>query len=164
MTPDQLFAPPGVEWQRLAPAWRTVRRINALIGYLLVFGIATAVVYRFLDWRWALPVAILGLVITIWRYFRIGTLYRSWGYAELADDLYLTRGVTFRNLTAVPYARMQVVEVESGPIERAFGLATVKLVTASAGTDAAIPGLPPDRAAELRDRLTSRAENGNSGL
>lgn len=48
---------------------------------------------------------------------------RLLGYAELDEDLYITRGLWFRRLTAVPYGRMQVVEVESGPIERAFGLA-----------------------------------------
>ncbi|HHV20068.1 MAG TPA: PH domain-containing protein [Propionibacterium sp.] len=91
-------------------------------------------------------------------------LVRSWGYAELADDLYVTHGLWFRRLMAVPYGRMQVVEVEAGPIERALGLATVKLVTASASTDATIPGLPPEEAARLRDRLTELGETRTSGL
>lgn len=164
MTPEQLFAPPDVAWQPLAPAWRTVRRISAVFSYLVLFGVPAAIAWPTLGRQWAIPIIVLGVAVLIWRLIRIGALYRSWGYAELADDLYLTRGVMFRNLTAVPYARMQVVEVESGPIERAFGLATVKLVTASAATDATIPGLTPDRAAQLRDRLTRRAETGDSGL
>ena len=40
--------------------------------------------------------------------------------------------------------RMQLVEVESGPLERAFGLATVSLKTASPETGARIPGLSPE--------------------
>lgn len=95
---------------------------------------------------------------------RADRYWRSWGYAELDDDLYITRGLWFKQLTVVPYGRMQVVEVESGPIERAFGLATVKLVTASASTDATIPGLPPEEAAALRDRLSERGEARASGL
>ncbi len=82
--------------------------------------------------------------------------WRSWGYAERDTDLYLTHGVLFRRLVAVPYGRMQVVEVTSGPLQRAFGLATVHLQTASPGTGARIPGLLPDEAVRLRDRLTER--------
>jgi hypothetical protein len=59
---------------------------------------------------------------------------------------------------------MQLVEVESGPLERAFGLASVTLHTASASTDATIPGLTPDEAARLRDRLTELGEAQASGL
>nr|WP_156608856.1 PH domain-containing protein [Auraticoccus cholistanensis] len=113
------------------------------------------------------------LSAAIWGFFALLLLadvllvrrrWRNWGYAELDDDLYITRGVMFRRLTVVPYGRMQVVDVTSGPFERAFGLATVKLVTASASTDATIPGLPPDEAARLRDQLSQRAEARLSGL
>ena len=90
--------------------------------------------------------------------------YRSWGYVEREDDLYITHGVLFRSLVAVPYGRMQLVEVESGPLERAFGLATVTLKTASPETNAAIPGLAPEEAARLRDRLTELGEAQASGL
>ena len=59
---------------------------------------------------------------------------------------------------------MQLVEVESGPLERAFGIATVSLKTASVETNATIPGLPPEEAARLRDRLTELGEARASGL
>jgi len=90
--------------------------------------------------------------------------WRSWGYLEREDDLYLTHGVLFRRLIAVPYGRMQLVEVESGPLERAFGLATVSLKTASPETNATVPGLTPEEAARLRDRLTELGEAHLSGL
>ena len=51
-----------------------------------------------------------------------------------------------------------------GPLERAFGLATVTLKTASAETNASIPGLAPDEATRLRDRLTELGEAHASGL
>jgi membrane protein YdbS with pleckstrin-like domain len=59
---------------------------------------------------------------------------------------------------------MQLVEVASGPLERAFGLATVSLKTASPETNATIPGLLPEEAARLRDRLTELGEAHASGL
>jgi len=59
---------------------------------------------------------------------------------------------------------MQVVTVNSGPIERRYGLATVTLETASSGTDATIPGLPQVEADALRERLTELGEQQAIGL
>jgi membrane protein YdbS with pleckstrin-like domain len=72
--------------------------------------------------------------------------------------------VLFRSLVVVPYGRMQFVDVSAGPLDRAFGLATVQLHTAAATTDARIPGLPPAEAARLRDRLAARGEAQSAGL
>ena len=90
--------------------------------------------------------------------------FEAWGWAEREDDLLLRRGVLVRSTTVVPYGRMQFVDVTAGPLERAFGLATVQLHTAAAASDARIPGLPPHEAARLRDRLTALGEDRAEGL
>jgi len=64
----------------------------------------------------------------------------------------------------VPYGRMQFVDVTRGPLERAFGIATVQLHTAAAHTDARIPGLVPEEAARLRDRLGNLGQARTAGL
>jgi membrane protein YdbS with pleckstrin-like domain len=89
---------------------------------------------------------------------------RAWGYAERDDDLMITRGVLQRQLVVVPYGRMQFVDVTAGPLDRRFGLATVQLHTAAAATDATIPGLVPDEAARLRDRLAARGQATAAGI
>lgn len=73
-------------------------------------------------------------------------------------------GVLWQAQTVVPYGRMQLVEVTSGPLERRFGLASVQLHTAAAATDAKIPGLVPGEAERLRDRLTELGEARSAGL
>ncbi len=93
-----------------------------------------------------------------------GCRYRSWGYAEREDDLLVRRGVMFRRLSVVPYGRMQFIDVTAGPLERAFGLATVRLHTAAAATDARIPGLEHAEAGRLRDRLAELGEAQAAGL
>ena len=60
--------------------------------------------------------------------------------------------------------RMQYVDVQAGPLDRAYGLARVQLHTAAPGTSAHIPGLPADEAARLRDRLTAAGEAQAAGL
>jgi membrane protein YdbS with pleckstrin-like domain len=89
---------------------------------------------------------------------------RSWGYAEREDDLLVKRGVLFSRLSVIPYGRMQFVDVTAGPIERAFGLATVRMHTAAAASDARIPGLAAEEAARLRDRLAELGEAKAAGL
>ena len=88
----------------------------------------------------------------------VGRRFASWGYAEREDDLLVRRGVLFSRLSVVPYGRMQFVDVTAGPLERSFRLATVKMHTAAAASDARIPGLEREEAARLRDRLAELGE------
>jgi len=97
-----------------------------------------------------------------WRF--VDRRFGSWGYAEREDDLLVRRGVMFARLSVVPYGRMQFIDVTAGPLERVFGLATVRLHTAAAATDARIPGLPQEEAARLRDRLAELGESQAAGL
>lgn len=90
--------------------------------------------------------------------------YRSWSYREREDDLIVERGLLVRRLSVVPYGRMQFLDVSAGPVDRWFGLATVQLHTASATSDAKIPGLPLAEARRLRDRLAALGEARGAGL
>ncbi len=89
---------------------------------------------------------------------------RSWRYQERDEDLLVMRGVLVQRLSVVPYGRMQFVDVTAGPVDRLFRLATVRLHTASAASDARIPGLERGEAARLRDRLASLGEAKAAGL
>ncbi len=162
---EELFAPPAYEWKRLSPKYRSLRRLTTVLVAPILFSIP-AILVGVLTGQWWISAIIWGCaaVIVVLRLLLVERNWRSWGYAEREDDLYITHGVLFRTLVAVPYGRMQLVEVESGPLERAFGLASVSLHTASASTDATIPGLTPEEAARLRDRLTELGESQASGL
>lgn len=94
----------------------------------------------------------------------LGRRVRAWAYAERDDDLLVRRGVMIRRLSVIPYGRMQFVDVTAGPFERSFGLATVRMHTAAAASDARVPGLAADDAARLRDNLTTLGEAGAAGL
>ncbi len=90
--------------------------------------------------------------------------FRAWAYQERDEDLLVSRGVLVRRLSVVPYGRMQYIDVTAGPVERLFKLATVKLHTAAAATDARIPGLEPREAERLRERLAALGEAKAAGL
>jgi uncharacterized protein len=90
--------------------------------------------------------------------------FHAWGYAERDDDLLVRRGVMFSRLSVVPYGRMQFIDVTAGPLERSFGLATVRMHTAAAASDARIPGLERAEAERLRDRLAELGESQAAGI
>lgn len=106
----------------------------------------------------------VGLATFVWAWWLIGRRVRSYAYSERSDDLLVSSGILFRRLVIVPYGRMQLVDVTAGPIDRALGVTTVQLHTAAATTDASIPGLEPDVAAALRDRLARKGESRSAGL
>lgn len=158
------FDPPGEAWVRVSPRLAAVRR-TALLGFWVPV-LAAAVTAAWLGPGRGAAVALLvaGVLGLAWGWVVIGRTVRSWGYAERAEDLLVTRGILRRQLVVVPYGRMQFVDVSAGPLERRFGLANVQLHTAAAATDAGIPGLVPAEAARLRDRLAARGEASAAGL
>ena len=102
----------------------------------------------------------VGLWLT-WVFYRAVTAH---AWAEREDDLIVKRGRLFRTVTVVPYGRMQFVEVNAGPLARAFGLASIQLHTASPGTDASLSGVRAQDAETLRERITQRGEARLAGL
>ena len=160
---DAAFAPEGTRWTSLP---RVLLRMRRLL--LLAFAVPVTLAAGLLPGLLASPgwaaLAAVPALATVWAWWALDRNWRSWRYAEREDDLLVGRGVLLRRLTVVPYGRMQLVEVESGPLERRFGIASVKLHTAAATTDARIPGLLPDEAARLRDRLTELGEARSAGL
>jgi len=103
------------------------------------------------------------IVSIVWLWF-VRRRVLAWSYQEREEDLIVQRGVLVRRLSVVPYGRMQFVDVTAGPVERSFHLATVQLHTAAAASDARIPGLEPEEATRLRDRLSALGEAKAAGL
>jgi membrane protein YdbS with pleckstrin-like domain len=154
------------EWQRVSPkyAW-------ADLALNLITTAAVAVVYGVIVWFRDEPpaiyvhfiVAAVVVALLVNAFFALRRV-RAIGYVLREDDLLFRRGIMFERVIAVPYGRLQLVDVTRGPLLRALGLATLKFVTASATTGVNLPGLPAEEAEALRDRLVELAETRRSGL
>jgi uncharacterized protein len=155
--------PDAVQWRRVSHKLITVELIGRTTFVLVVlFGL---LIGWLLNGHWWWPAAMAAVVVFgIWRTIVTVRAVKAWGYAERDNDLLVRHGLLIRRLSIVPYARMQYVDVTAGPLERAFGLATVQLHTAAAASDARVPGLPPEEASRLRDRLTALGEDRAEGL
>ncbi len=157
-----VFDDPSVDWNRVSPKLKVARRIGLVVWVAVLVAIVAVLASLLTPVIWvALAVPVFAAV---WGWWLIGRNWTSWGWAERDEDLLVRRGYLFRSLVVVPYGRMQVVDVQAGPLARALGFASVALVTASAQTDAHIHGIPQDEATRLRDRLSARGEAQAAGL
>lgn len=142
----------------------TSARLTSLAIAVIVAATGVGATMAFAP-RWVTLALIVALLVAVvWVGLVIVRQVQHIGYATRDDDLLIVKGVTFRTTTVVPYGRMQYVEVSSGPIARMFDLATLELHTASASSDATIPGMPRHDAEALRDRLAALGEAHLAGL
>lgn len=156
------FQPEGITFTPVSRGLVTARLVVAAAVLVPVGLVTVAAAVMVGGWAWTAPAVVVA--IAAWLVWLVPRQVGAIGYAEAEDDLLVRKGILFRSLTVVPYGRMQFVDVGAGPLDRRFGVAGVQLHTASAQTDAKIPGLPPEEAARLRDRLTARGEARLAGL
>lgn len=156
------FEATDAPWQYVSRKLISARLITMVL--VLAVPLVLLVVVGALTSRWVWIGAGAILLLMVWSAWVIVRQVTAHAWMEREEDMVVKRGRLFRSVTVVPYGRMQYVEVESGPLARAFGIARVQLHTASPGTDANIAGVPEAEAARLRDRLTSRGEAKLAGL
>ncbi|WP_347345161.1 PH domain-containing protein [Microbacterium sp.] len=150
-------------WHQISPKYVRVQFIANgafLVGILAVALILALVLHQV--WVW-IPAGIL-TVILVWTLAILPRQARAYGYQLRDDDLVFRRGILWQRMVAVPYGRMQLVDITHGPLDRGFGIAQLKLVTAAAVTGVTIPGLTQAAAEQLRDTLIDVAETRRTGL
>ena len=151
MTPEPITTAPI---QPVEPGYRNVLRAGASIFWLPV--LVGSIVLENLVLR-ELPIAGLAPVLVALVAFSSilvapERIYRRLGYSFEAGLLRVVRGWLFHSDTIVPFVRVQHIDVNRGPLDKLFG--TASLVVHTAGTHNSIvtlPGLSPDRAAEIRE-------------
>ena len=164
-------SPAQLPWTGVSPKYTSVCLVKTAIGglvWLVVSMVPLALALlgiwgdRPQPWMWVPPAVVL--VWTVIDLLLIPRRVRALGYAEDRMELWLRRGLLFRTITVVPYGRMQYVDITTGPLLNAYGLANLTLHTAASETKASLPGLPHGEADRLREQLTRRGEELMAGL
>jgi membrane protein YdbS with pleckstrin-like domain len=153
---------PGAEWNRVSTKLIWVDLVRALF-FTLVAAAVTVVFGVFHIW-WGMGIAGVIAVILLVNTTLVPRRVRALGYQLRDDDLLFKRGIMWQRFVAVPYGRMQLIDINRGPIARPLGLSELKFVTAAATAGVTIPGLPEADADALRDRLVALAESRRAGL
>jgi uncharacterized protein len=152
-----------IEWNRVDPKYVIVDVVGYLISGVFVVFISLVPLLAFQwEYGWIPPIVVGALWLTM--IALTPRRVRAIGYALRADDLVFKRGIMWQRVVAVPYGRMQLVDINRGPVARAVKLSELKFVTAAASSGVVIPGLPEARAEELRDQLVTLAESRRVGL
>ncbi len=145
------------------PAIISVWRWQWLIALLVIALVVTVFILPRSGSLWAsalVPLALVGvLIVWLWP----PTYYRHLRYGVDATGIVIERGVLWRSHIALPRARIQHTDVSQGPLERRYGVGTLKLYTAgSRHTMIELQGLTHSDAVALRDALL--AESSASGV
>jgi len=150
-------------WHQLARAYVWVQVISTGAFTLVVLAVAIGL-HLWLDQAWTWIPAGIVLLFCVFSLAITPRQARSYGYQLRRDDLVFRRGILWQRMVAVPYGRMQLIDITHGPLDRGFGIAQLKLVTAAAATGVTIPGLTQKAAESLRDTLVDVAETRRTGL
>ena len=155
----------GGDWRRVSRKYIGVELVGVALFGLVAIG--ATLVFSLTRWfaqpfGWILVGA--AVVTTLVMFAVAPRRVRSIGYQLREDDLLFRRGLAWQRFVAVPYGRMQLVDINRGPLARALGLSELRFVTAAAAATIVVPGLPEQDAEELRDRLVGLAESRRAGL
>lgn len=154
-------APPPIEddgeLTKLHPNYAHALRVRTTVT-AIPFLVAALVVELALRKEALIPPGIIGgsvLLIAVLLILRIpARRYGARGYQMSADRLRVVRGLLFRSDTVVPFGRVQHIDVNQGPLERFFGIATLTVHTAgNHNASVSLPGLGQDLAAEMREDI-----------
>jgi len=150
-------------WHQISPKYVTSQFVQYAITIAIVLA-AVLVVWLVLGWVWVwIPGGAL-LAVTLVTLVIMPRQARAIGYMLREDDLVFRKGILWQRMVAVPYGRMQLVDITHGPLDRAFHICQLKMVTAAATTGVQIPGLRQEAAEALRDTLIEVSETRRTGL
>ncbi|MFJ4224040.1 PH domain-containing protein [Microbacterium sp. NPDC089695] len=150
-------------WHQISPRYVVSQIVQNLL--FLAFVAAVAIVLALVlhqTWAW-IPAGAIAVVVLITLVI-LPRQARAIGYMLRDDDIVFRKGILWQRMIAVPYGRMQLVDITQGPLDRAFGVTQLKMVTAAATTGVQIPGLTQGAAEALRDTLIEVAETRRTGL
>lgn len=164
-------APAGVHgelqpvMEKPEPAVVAYWRVAGTVGALLFFGIIALQGLFFLmsdspqtGMAVAAVAGTLGVLRIGWVLVTTRLRYRNLAFSVGATNLSIRHGILVHREKTIPIARLQHLDVDRGPLERLFGLASLSVFT-SGGRAATyrIAGLSPARAEAMRTQVLAHA-------
>ena len=150
-------------WHQISPRYVVSQLLqNGLFLAVLIVAMLVLALGFDQQWVWFPGGAVIAL--TLITMVILPRQAKAIGYMLREDDIVFRRGILWQRMVAVPYGRLQLVDITHGPLDRAFGVSQLKMVTAAATTGVQIPGLTQSASEALRDTLIEVAETRRTGL
>ena len=152
---EDLPAIESVAFKPLEKDYLKVSRIAFLISTLIVLAIGGVLFYFINEIQTPVIIstsAAVFLLLTIFGWVATTLAFNYGGYALRERDILFRQGWLVRKVRIVPLKRIQHVSLQSGPIERKFGLASISIFTAgSEEADFTIKGITKEIAQQIKD-------------
>ncbi|HLF65197.1 MAG TPA: PH domain-containing protein [Saprospiraceae bacterium] len=145
----------GLDWKPLQQSYRRLLLLSVgLWCAVLIAGITIAIpVTQLPTWVPLLAYAVV-IVFSLLQVIFIIKGFPYKGYALRMHDILYKTGWLYKKQIAVPFNRIQHVDIRQGVFERAFGLSKLNIYTAGGqGSDITIPGLLDEEAQHLKEYI-----------
>lgn len=164
VVPTELPTIEEIPFQPLEKDYLMVERISAGITFFVILAIAISVFYFIESLQEALTMFLAGGILTLifaLSFISTTVSFKYSGYALREKDILFKSGWIIRKIRIVMLNRIQHVSVQSGPIERKYGLSSVSIYTAgSSQADFTITGISEETALRIK-QWTSTNMNGS---
>ena len=118
------------EFTRVDKKAKTKWRLSRLLG-LIFLAIASVVAVFTVNSVWCIVICAVVLLAQLVNMIVYPIIeYIQWEYLIDDDRIEIKKGIFWKSHTVVPISRIQHVSYKSGPMQNAFGLATVEINTA----------------------------------
>lgn len=163
-TNEQVFSAtlPRIEDVQYEPIPKPALYVNFIvIGviFMIILLIASLVVIFVEDAApYSLPV--LGGILMLFGFifYAEHKAFSFRGFALREHDIMFRSGWLWKSTIIIPYSRVQHIELNQGPIDKLFDLATITIFTAGgSSSDLEIDGLGPDQAANVKAFIIARS-------
>ncbi len=133
------------DWKMLDPASKKIWRVKGIIffGLFLLFTFVSFIFEWVYDTSnpdrsltlliFIILIACILIVFCIYNFW-VSMYYNNYRYALVKEGLLINRGIWWKYKRTVPYARIQHISIDQGPIEQIFGLYRVNSYTAGTGS------------------------------
>ena len=146
-TPEMVLREPT---ERVSPRAKTMWRVAA-VPALVIFWVAAAALWAIDEVPWGVAAAVTILAVVQIAYVTVVPVirYRVHRWEVTHESFYTRSGWLSLDTRIVPLNRVQTVDTSQGALERAFGLASVRVTTASGHGTAFVQGLEQDLARQV---------------
>ena len=155
ISPNDLPSIEGVTFIPLEKDYLLVERISFYLSQALILAIAVPVFLLVDNLHDSMIIFIaigIFLILSVLSFVATGLSFKFSGYALRERDLLFKSGWLKRRIRIVVRSRIQHVSVQSGPIERKFGLSSVSIFTAgSSEADFTIKGIKEQTALGIKE-------------
>lgn len=149
-----------INFLTLSPHYPKINAFSSFIGWAVIF-VVLLVVNLLID-KIHLPFFILP---TIALFSILSALFgyhsaKVCGYFKGEFDVLFKSGLWWKRQTTLSFSRIQHIDISHGPLERKYGMATIKFFTAGGvASDLRIPGLAKETAESLRTEILQYAKS-----